>query len=92
MTAQTNRQKLYAGMILSLVFVMFVFSFSEKHSKPLAEGNKQENWHSVVDKASVDVYGNQLIEVNQLKKKLGSKKADSIITLLKLASEKHIAL
>ncbi|MCY9072798.1 hypothetical protein MOE65_20650, partial [Bacillus inaquosorum] len=33
-----------------------------------------------------------LVEENKLKQKLGHKQADSILTLLKLSSEKHIAL
>ncbi|MGQ5113677.1 hypothetical protein ACSOV8_19305 [Bacillus halotolerans] len=92
MTAQINRKKLVVGILLSLAFVLFVFSFSERHSKPLVEGKKQENWHTVVDKASVDIYGSRLVEESKLKQKLGHKQADSVLTLLKLASEKHIAL
>lgn len=66
--------------------------FSERHEKPLVEGKNQENWHAVVDKASVEIYGSRLVEENKLKQKLGLKQADSIMTLLKLANEKHIAL
>ncbi|TWG78409.1 hypothetical protein L604_000300000280 [Bacillus subtilis J27] len=58
----------------------------------LLRGKKQENWHTVVDKASVKIYGSRLVEENKLKQKLGHKQADSILTLLKLANEKHITL
>ncbi|ADM37290.1 hypothetical protein MOD48_11985 [Bacillus spizizenii] len=92
MAAQTNFKKQVVGILLSLAFVLFVFSFSERHEKPLVEGKNQENWHAVVDKASVEIYGSRLVEENKLKQKLGLKQADSIMTLLKLANEKHIAL
>ncbi|MFT4401359.1 hypothetical protein ACMX2I_15255 [Bacillus sp. SW14] len=92
MAAQTDFQKQFVGILLSLAFVLFVFSFSERHEKPLVEEKNQENWHAVVDKASVEIYGNRLVEENKLKQKLGHKQADSILTLLKLGNEKHIAL
>ncbi|NTU28045.1 hypothetical protein HPX95_18060 [Bacillus tequilensis] len=92
MTAQTDFKKTVVGILLSLAFVLFVFSFSERHGKPLVEGKNQENWHTVVDKASVKIYGSRFVEENKLKQQLGYKQADSILTLLKLSSEKHIAL
>ncbi|MGB9941554.1 hypothetical protein ACO0DA_00360, partial [Bacillus subtilis] len=51
MAAQTDYKKEVVGILLSLAFVLFVFSFSERHEKPVVEGKKQENWHTVVDKA-----------------------------------------
>lgn len=42
MTAQINRKKLVVGIVLSLAFVLFVFSFSERHSKPLVEGKNRK--------------------------------------------------
>ncbi|AUZ26005.1 hypothetical protein [Bacillus cabrialesii] len=92
MTTQTDFKKQVVGILLSLAFVLFVFSFSERHEKPLVEGKHQENWHTVVDKASVEIYGSRLVEEKQLKQKLGHKQADSILTLMKLANEKHVAL
>ncbi|KAF1680780.1 hypothetical protein AAGG74_07590 [Bacillus mexicanus] len=92
MAAQTNVKKHIVGILLSLAFVLFVFSFSERHEIPLAEGKNQENWHTVVDKATVKVYGSRLVEENKLKQQLGHKQADSVLTLMKLANEKHIAL
>ncbi|MCY8260583.1 hypothetical protein MOB73_21490, partial [Bacillus spizizenii] len=38
MAAQTNFKKQVVGILLSLAFVLFVFSFSERHEKPLVEG------------------------------------------------------
>ncbi|KIN32024.1 hypothetical protein B4073_1215 [Bacillus subtilis] len=37
MAAQTVYKKQVVGILLSLAFVLFVFSFSERHEKPLVE-------------------------------------------------------
>lgn len=54
MSAAGNRQKFWVMAMLIAVFAVFVFSFSENHS--------QKDWHTAVDQASVNVFGQQIFE------------------------------
>ncbi len=57
------------------------FLFSENHS--------QKNWHTAVDQASVNVFGQQIFEKDRLAKTLDAREAESLLTLVKLANAEH---
>ncbi|MEC3610285.1 hypothetical protein P9181_02750 [Bacillus velezensis] len=81
MSAAGNRQKFWVMAMFIAVFAVFVFSFSENHS--------QKDWHTAVDQASVNVFGQQIFEKNRLAKTLDAREAESLLTLVKLANEEH---
>ncbi|MBY8914873.1 hypothetical protein KY305_19335 [Bacillus sp. YC2] len=88
MSASNQRKKHQAGAMLVFAFVLFVLLFSEQGSKPLAEGGPK-NWHTVVDQASVSIYGHQLFEKERLEKTHGRQQSETILALVKLANEEH---